>query len=170
MKLPPTFVKKSNRIHAVIETPKGCAAKYNFDPETGLFKLKKILPEGMAFPFHFGFIPFTLAEDGDPLDVLVLMDEPSWPGCFIECKVLGVLEAEQKEGGKTERNDRIIAAAVESGRYKEIKTIFSLDNYFIKEVINFLITYTSFENKNFKVTGRQGPKTSISLIKKQMIQ
>ena len=104
MKLPKTFANKSNHIHAVIETPKGCAAKYNFDAETGLFKLKKILPEGMVFPLHFGFIPFTLAEDGDPLDVMVLMDEPSWPGCFIECKVLGVIEAEQKVDGKIERN------------------------------------------------------------------
>ena len=170
MKLPNTFVKKSNHIHAVIETPKGCAARYNFDAETGLFKLKKILPQGMAFPFHFGFIQFTLAEDGDPLDVLVLMDEPTWPGCFIECKVLGVIEAEQKEKGKTERNDRIIAAAIESNRYKEIKTLFALDAYLVDEIINFLVTYTSFEKKNFKVIGRQGPQTAINLVKKQMIK
>jgi inorganic pyrophosphatase len=170
MKLPQTFANKSNHIHAVIETPKGCSAKYNFDEDTGLFKLKKILPEGMVFPLHFGFIPFTLAEDGDPLDVMVLMDEPSWPGCFIECKVLGVIEAEQKEDGKTERNDRIIAAAIESKRYQEIKTLFGLDTYLIDEIINFLLTYTSLEKKNFKVIGRQGPATSISLIKKQMIK
>ena len=169
MKLPQTFVEKSNHIHAVIETPKGCAAKYNFDKETGLFKLKKILPEGMAFPFHFGFIPFTLAEDGDPVDVFVLMDEPSWPGCIIECKVLGVIEAEQKEEGKTERNDRIIATAIASNRYKEIKTLRNLDTYLVDEIINFLVTYTSFEKKNFKITGRKGPETSIKLIKRQMV-
>jgi inorganic pyrophosphatase len=166
MKLPQTFVKKSSHINAVIETPKGCGAKYVFDAGTGLFKLKKILPEGMAFPFHFGFIPSTLAEDGDPLDVLVLMDEPSWPGCFMECNVLGVIEAEQKEEGKTERNDRIIAAALESNRYKEIKTLFALDIYMVDEIINFLVTYTSFENKDFKVIGRQGPQTAVKLIKK----
>ena len=170
MKLPQTFVSRSKYIHAVIETPKGCAAKYNFDPETGLFKLKKILPEGMVFPFHFGFIPFTMAEDGDPVDVFVLMDEPSWPGCVIECKVLGVIEAEQKEEGKTERNDRIIAAAIESNRYKEIKTLFALDAYLVDEIINFLVAYTSFEKKDFKVIGRQAAHTAIKLIKSQAIQ
>lgn len=170
MKLPPAFAKKSNHIHAVIETPKGAAAKYNFDPETGLFKLKKILPKGMTFPFHFGFIPFTLAEDGDPVDVFVLMDEAAWPGCFIECKVLGVIEAEQKQEGKTERNDRIIAAAIESHRHKEIKTLSGPNKYVVDEIINFLIAYTSFEKKDFKIIGKQGPKISINLIKKQMTQ
>jgi inorganic pyrophosphatase len=170
MRLPQTFVNESKHINAVIETPKGCAAKYNFDPETGLFRLKKILPEGMVFPFHFGFIPLTVAEDGDPVDVLVLMDEPSWPGCVIECKVLGVIQAEQKEEGKTERNDRIIAAAIESNRYKEIETLFALDSYMMDEIIIFLVTYTSFEKKDFKVIGRQGAHTAIKLIKSQIIQ
>ena len=79
MKLPSAFTKNKTCINAIIETPKGCAAKYNYDEETQMFKLKKLLPAGMVFPFHFGFIPGTHAEDGDPLDVLVLLDEPSWP-------------------------------------------------------------------------------------------
>ena len=170
MNLPSTFANKGKHIHAVIETPKGSAAKYNFDAETGLFKLKKNLPEGMAFPLHFGFIPNTLGGDGDPVDVMVLMDEPSWPGCFIECKVLGVIEAEQKEDGETKRNDRIIATAIESNRYKEIRTIFALDDYLLDEIINFLVTYNSFEKKEFKVIGRQGPAIAAGLIKKQMIK
>jgi inorganic pyrophosphatase len=169
MKLPQAFTEKSSHIHAVIETPKGCAAKYNYDKETGLFKLKKILPEGMFFPFHFGFIPFTLSDDGDPLDVFVLMDEPSWPGCFIECKVLGVIEAEQKEKGKTERNDRIIATSTASNRYAEIMTLSDLDRYLVDEIINFLTAYTTFEKKNFKVIGRKGREAAIKLIKKQVV-
>ena len=168
MKLPSTFVNKGRHIHAVVETPKGSAAKYTYDPETGMFKLKKILPEGMAFPLHFGFIPNTLAEDGDPVDVMVLMDEPSWPGCFIECKLLGVIEAEQKERVETKRNDRIIAAAIESNRYKEIRTLFALDNYLLDEIINFLVTYNSFERREFKVIGRQGPHIAIKLVKNQI--
>jgi inorganic pyrophosphatase len=167
MQLPQTFVKRTNHINAVVETPRGCAAKYNFDQETGLFKLKKILPEGMVFPFHFGFIPLTEAPDGDPVDVFVLMDEPAWPGCVVECKVLGAIEAEQKEDGRTERNDRIISAALESNRYKETSSLSGLDAYLLDEIINFLLTYTSFENKQFKVTGKQGPAAAIRLIKKQ---
>lgn len=170
MNLPHTFAKNKKHIHAIVETPKGCAAKYNFDEETQMFKLKKILPEGLSFPFHFGFIPFTKAEDGDPVDVLILMDEPSWPGCVIECKMLGVIEAEQTENGETARNDRMIASAVASHRYKEIKSIFALDAYLIDEIINFLISYNRLEEKEFKVIGRQGQQHAIRLIKKQMTE
>ncbi|MDQ6761122.1 MAG: inorganic diphosphatase [Bacteroidota bacterium] len=167
MKLPPTFAKNKKHIHAIVETPKGCAAKYNFDEKTQMFKLKKILPEGLNFPFHFGFIPFTKAEDGDPVDVLILMDEPAWPGCIIECKLLGVIEAEQTEDGKTARNDRMIATAIVANRYKEIQSIFSLDAYLIDEIINFLVSYNRFEKKEFKVIGRQGSQVAINLVKKQ---
>ncbi|MGI8582876.1 MAG: inorganic diphosphatase [Chitinophagaceae bacterium] len=86
MTLPKTFVADTKYINVIIETPKGSRNKYTFDPETELFKLTKILPEGLNFPLHFGFIPGTKGEDGDPLDVLVLMDEPSYPGNLIECK------------------------------------------------------------------------------------
>ncbi len=168
MKLPTTFNKNKKHIHAVVETPKGCAVKYNFDEETQMFTLKKILPEGLSFPFHFGFIPYTKAEDGDPVDVLILMDELSWPGCIIECKLLGVIKAEQTENGETTRNDRMIASAFASNRYKEIQSIFALDAYLIDEIINFLISYNRLENKEFKVIGRQGPEVALNLVKKQM--
>ncbi|MEO6639299.1 MAG: inorganic diphosphatase [Ginsengibacter sp.] len=168
MKLPPTFAKNKDHIYAVVETPKGSAAKYNFDEDTQMFKLKKILPEGLSFPFHFGFIPFTKAEDGDPVDVLILMDEPAWPGCIIEGKLLGVIEAEQTEGSETSRNDRMIATAVASNRYKEIQSIFDLDAYLIDEIINFLVSYTRLEKKEFKVIGSQGPEVALSLLKNQI--
>ncbi len=170
MKLPSTFTKDKKHVHAIVETPKGCAGKYNFDPETEMFRLKKILPEGLSFPLHFGFIPFTKAGDGDPVDLMILMDEPSWPGCIIECKLLGVIEAEQTEEGKTARNDRMIGAAIASNRYKEMKSIFALDSYLVDEIINFLVSYNRLEEKEFKVLGRQGPHTAIDLIKKQMIK
>ena len=151
MKLPHAFVEKTETVNAIIETPKGSGNKYTFDPETQLFKLSKILPQGLVFPLHFGFIPCTKGEDGDPLDILILMDEPSYPGNFIECKVLGIIEAEQTErDGKTIRNDRIIAAAIESPRYAHFNTLRDLDKYLIAEVINFFITYNKMNNKIFK--------------------
>jgi inorganic pyrophosphatase len=70
---------------AIIETPKGSRNKFDYDPETNLFMLAGLLPEGMMFPFDFGFIPSTLAEDGDPLDILVLMDAPAHAGCLSRC-------------------------------------------------------------------------------------
>ena len=87
-------------IQVIIETPKGSRNKYAFDPEQKIFQLMKVLPAGMAFPYDFGFIPSTLAEDGDPTDVLVLMDEPAFPGCLLKCRVVGVIEGEQ---GKKEK-------------------------------------------------------------------
>jgi inorganic pyrophosphatase len=169
MKLPHTFVPDLNHINIIIETPKGSGTKYTFDPETELFKLTRILPQGLNFPLHFGFIPGTKGEDGDPLDVLVLMDEPSYPGILIEGKVLGVIEAEQTERGKTMRNDRLIASAVKSHRYKEFNDIDDLDKYLLEEIINFFITYNKMSDKIFKPLENKDSQTAIGLIKKQLI-
>jgi inorganic pyrophosphatase len=168
MKLPSTFSKHKKHIHAIIETPQGPASKYSFDPETQMFKLKKILPRGMVFPFHFGFIPHTKGEDGDPLDVLVLLDELSWPGCIIDCKLIGVMEATETQNGKTIRNDRLIATANASDKYSNIKDLASMDDYLEKEIEHFFDTYTNLESKEFKVVSKKGPQTAIELIKKQM--
>src|SRR5262245_10817867 len=99
-------------VHVIIEAPKGTRNKFKFDEELGLFRLSKVLPLGSSFPYDFGFIPSTRAEDGDPLDVLVLMDEPTFPGCLLTVRLLGALEAEQTEKGETIRNDRLVGAVV----------------------------------------------------------
>jgi inorganic pyrophosphatase len=97
---------------AIIETPKGCRNKFDYDADSGLFRLGGLLPEGMMFPFDFGFIPSTLGEDGDPLDVLVLMDAPAHVGCLMEVRIIGVIMAEQAQDGKTEKNNRLLGVAV----------------------------------------------------------
>ena len=83
------FDRKSGNLNVVIDTPKGCRNKYAFDFEINAYKLKSVLPHGTVFPFDFGSIPGTVAEDGDPLDVLVLMDEPVFIGCLVETRLLG---------------------------------------------------------------------------------
>src|SRR5689334_14657950 len=98
-------------INIVIETPRGCRNKFKFDEKLGVFRLNSILPAGSVFPFDFGYVPGTRAEDGDPLDVLLLLDEPVFTGCVVRARLIGVLEAEQRENGKAERNDRLIAVA-----------------------------------------------------------
>ena len=85
MRMPPAFTGKDN-IHAIIETPKSSRNKFTYDKHTGMFMLKKCLPAGLSFPLDFGFIPNTKADDGDPMDVLVFMEDPVFPGCIIECK------------------------------------------------------------------------------------
>src|SRR5579862_4124588 len=96
-------------LRVVIETPKGSRNKFAFDPDEQIFELKKVLPAGMAFPYDFGFVPSTKADDGDPVDVLVLMDEPAFAGCVLSCRVIGVIEGEQGDKKDKERNDRIVA-------------------------------------------------------------
>src|SRR5690348_15897488 len=94
------FDPKSGNLIIVIDTPKGSRNKYAFDFKINAYKLKAVLPHGMVFPFDFGSIPQTIAEDGDPLDVLLLMDEPAFIRCLVEGRLIGVIEAEQSKDGK----------------------------------------------------------------------
>jgi inorganic pyrophosphatase len=98
-------------IQVIVGTPRGSRNQYKYDKQTRQLNLSKVMPEGMIFPYDFGFIPETEGEDGDPLDVLVLIDEPTFPGCQVECRLIGVIEAEQEQSGKKIRNDRLIAVA-----------------------------------------------------------
>lgn len=102
-------MNKSTIIAAMIETPKGSNQKFDYDPEKNRFKLSKLLPAGMAFPFDFGMIPGTGGEDGDPLDIIVISEGSAFPGCLVDCRVIGALQAEQTErNGDKVRNDRFI--------------------------------------------------------------
>lgn len=169
MKLPPAFVKDSDDINVIVETPQGANNKNTFDPDSGLFKLSKILPEGLVFPHHFGFIPNTKGDDDDPLDVLILMDTSSYPGLVVECRVIGVIEAEQTErSGETMRNDRIIAVAKVSRRYTKVQSLKDLDDYLVAEVTKFFITYNEMNNKRFVPVGYAGPLEAVNLIRKQL--
>src|SRR5947209_239699 len=114
---------KKRICRAIIETPKGCRNKFDYDPDSGLFMLAGLLPEGMMFPFDFGFIPSTLGEDGDPLDILVLMDAPAHVGCLIEVRIIGIIETEQTQDGKTERNDRLLGVAIHSYDHQDVEAI-----------------------------------------------
>src|SRR5215469_10415060 len=108
-RLKPFDSNDRHMLRVVIETPKGSRNKFAFDPDERIFELKKVLPSGMAFPYDFGFVPSTEAEDGDPIDVLVLMDEPAFPGCLLTCRPIGVIEGQQGDKKKLERNDRVVA-------------------------------------------------------------
>ena len=159
--------RKSGNLNVVIDTPKGSRNKYGFDFKINAYKLKTVLPHGTVFPFDFGSIPNTVAEDGDPLDVLVLMDEPVFIGCLVETRLLGVIEAEQTEAGETERNDRLIAVAAESHTNGTLKSLKKLDSKLLDEIEHFFVSYNDARGKTFKPTARKGPAVAKRLIKKQ---
>ena len=109
---------------AVIETPQGCRHKLKYEPGLGSFSVSSTLPAGMNFRFDFGFIPRTRADDGDPLDILVLMDAPAYPGCLVPVRLLGVIEADQTEADSSiVRNDRLLAVAQGSTERGELRGI-----------------------------------------------
>ncbi|MBA2760368.1 MAG: inorganic diphosphatase [Segetibacter sp.] len=137
MKVPSPFIKGSKEVNAVIETPKGSRNKYVYDEETGGYKLKKALPAGMVFPFDFGFIPATKAEDGDPMDILVLTDAPTFSGCIVECKVIGIIKVQQEKKGQDVRNDRVIAVQLDSRQYASVERLRDLEEGLLKEIIHF---------------------------------
>src|SRR4029078_11681719 len=114
IELSPDLDISKRTCRVIIETPKGSRNKFRYNPETRLFMLGGLLPEGMMFPFDFGFIPSTLGADGDPLDIMVMLDAPAPVGCLIEVRIIGLIMATQTEDGTTKKNDRLIGVAIHS--------------------------------------------------------
>jgi len=156
-RLPPVDPNFDGAIQVIIETPKGSRNKYAFNPKLRIFELKKVLPAGMTFPYDFGFIPSTVAEDGDPTDVLVLMDEPAFPGCLLKCRAVGVIEGEQGKKKNKERNDRIIAVERDNHSYAHVKHVRDLGKTFIRELEEFFIDYHRLTGKKYSVIDVKGP-------------
>jgi inorganic pyrophosphatase len=147
----------NNKIQVIIETPKGSRNKYAFDKDQGVFALTRVLPTGMAFPYDFGFVPSTKAEDGDPTDVLVLMDEPAFPGCLLRCRVIGVIEGRQGKKKKGERNDRIIAIEEANHSYAHVRNVKELGKKFVKELEEFFVNYHDLEGEKYRIVDVKGP-------------
>lgn len=154
------FDDDGEALRVVIETPKGSRNKYAFDSKERIFLLKKVLPAGMAFPYDFGFVPSTHADDGDPLDVLVLMDEPAFPGCVLTCRAVGVIEGAQSEGGKRVRNDRIVAVAHDNHSYAAVTHIDDLGKPFVRNLGEFFVTYHRLAGGKYKVLAVRGPSVA----------
>src|SRR3954467_11935797 len=124
---------ENDSLIVVIETPKGSPNKLAFEPRYGTFVLKGALPRGALCPFDFGFVPSTRAEDGDPLDVLVLMDAPVFPGCVVPSRLVGVIDASNPRMG-TERNDRLLAVATNSATHRSIQTLSDLSQDLVAQI------------------------------------
>ncbi len=161
--------EKQMHCKAIIETPKNRRNKFDYDPDSNLFKLAGLLPEGMMFPFDFGFIPSTLGEDGDPLDVMVMMDEPAHVGCLLDVRIIGVVEAEQTErDGKKETNSRLLAVAIHSYSHEHITSIKQINSSILDQLEQFFVSYNRLHGKKFKVTGQGGRRRALKIIKKGM--
>jgi len=140
----------------IIDTPKGRRNKFAYDPTYGLFTLDGVLPAGAVFPFDFGYVPATIGGDGDPLDVLVLMDEPTFVGCLVLARLIGVIEADQTEQGQTTRNDRLLAVTVKSRNHHDVQALDQLSANLVAEIEHFFVSYNQIKGKQFVPRGRFG--------------
>jgi inorganic pyrophosphatase len=157
---------KKGLLQVIVETPKGSRNKFSFDPDQEIFALKKVLPAGMVFPYDFGFLPKTLADDGDPIDVLLLMDEPAFPGVLVPSRLIGVIEGEQIDGKKRIRNDRLVAIAEANHIYQNVRKLDDLPKQFLRELEDFFVNYHRLEGKEYKLLGCKGIAVAERLIKK----
>ncbi|HYY59648.1 MAG TPA: inorganic diphosphatase [Pyrinomonadaceae bacterium] len=159
------FDQDSGELNVIIETPKGSRNKFNYDEEFRLFKLGGVLPAGAVFPFDFGFLPETVGGDGDPLDVLVLMEESAFAGCLVRSRLIGVIEAEQtEEDGETTRNDRLIAVAANSRSHRDLRSLEDLNANMVEEIEHFFVSYNEIKGKRFRPLGRFGPERAEKLV------
>src|SRR5579872_1053403 len=158
------FDTKSGALNVIIDTPAGSRNKFKYNERYGLFMLHNLLPLGLVFPYNFGYIPSTLAGDGDPVDVLVLLDEQTFVGCLVPSRLIGVIEAEQTEHGKTMQNDRLIAVATASPYHRDIHSLDQLNKTVVDEIEHFFISYDSMRGKEFKPTGRANGERAKQLV------
>src|SRR6266576_5353712 len=156
-------------LRVVIETPRGSRSKYSYDPDCDCMQLSTVLPEGMVFPYDFGFIPSTLGEDGDPLDILVLMEASVIPGCVVRARLVGAIEAEQKgQSGSWIRNDRLIAVATHAQTHDSAQKLSDLRPHLLDEIKEFFVTYNKLRDRKFRATHEASPQKARKLIDEGM--
>src|SRR5437899_1413831 len=148
----PVYDRKTGDVTVVVETPKGSHNKYRYDPDCQALKLSTVLGEGLAFPYDFGFVPSTLGEDGDPLDVLLFLDHAVPPGTVATARVIGVLEVSQKVAKQPwKRNDRFFAVATHAHTHQALRKLGDLRPHLLEEIESFFIHYAALNGKKLKI-------------------
>jgi inorganic pyrophosphatase len=151
--------------YVVVETPRGSRAKFDYDPKLKTFTLSKSLLTGLTYPHDWGFVPSTKADDGDPIDIMVVHDAATFPGIVLTCRVIGILQIEQKSKGKTERNDRLFAVPRDSHSEQGLKDVRDLSKPIQQELEKFFKATDELEDKKLNIIGWKGPKAAVQAIK-----
>lgn len=150
-------IRKDGTVNVVVESPRGAQVKLKYDPELDAMTLVRPLPLGMVFPFDFGFVPRTRAEDGDPLDAMVLLDAPTFPGVVVASRPIAILRASQRGGrGRRVRNDRLVCIAEADRRSKELTDLADLPVRTRDELEAFFAAAVAFEGKDLALLGWGG--------------
>jgi inorganic pyrophosphatase len=162
----PAWDPATGLLNVLVDTPRGSRPKYKVDPATQHYTISHILPPGMSFPFDFGSIPSTLCDDGDPLDCLVFLEEPTFPGCLLRVRPIGVIEARQTFEGKTDQNDRLLGVCEESRSYAGWRTLSDVPAKLRDQIEHFFVSYNELRGRRFRVVRRSGPARAKSLVKR----
>ena len=153
-----TFTSSSKRRAAA-------AQNFAYVPKLETFSLTKSLLSGLTYPHDWGFVPSTKADDGDPLDIMVIHDAATFPGMVITCRVIGILQIEQKSKKKSERNDRLFAVPRRSHSERSLKDVADLSKPIREELEKFFIATDEFKDKKLNILGWKGPKVALDAIK-----
>jgi inorganic pyrophosphatase len=160
--------RSDGSLNVVVESPRGAAVKFKYDPELDRFVMSRPLPAGLTYPHDWGFVPSTRASDGDPVDALIAWDGASYPGVVVPCRTIGVLEVEQTNPSSRarERNDRVVLLPVKAPRHEKVRTVFDLSDRWRGEMEAFFLAAAAFEGKDPKVLGWNGPREAEALIRR----
>jgi inorganic pyrophosphatase len=148
-------------VYAVIEIPKGSRNKYEYDKDKETFILDRVLSSPFFYPGEYGIIPQTLYDDRDPMDILVLMEQPTFPGCVIESRPIGLLK--MIDGG--EQDDKILAVPVDDPKSNHIKNIEDLPESLLNEIVQFFQEYKRLEGKSTEVLGWEDYNEALKVVK-----
>jgi inorganic pyrophosphatase len=152
-------------VRVVIETPRGSQAKFAYDPEIQTFSLTKSLLTGLSYPHDWCFVPSTRADDGDPIDVMVFHVAATFPGIVLTCRIIGVLQAQQRSKSKVERNDRIFAVPRRSHAELGLRDVRDLSTGMRQELERFFIASDELEDKRLGIIGWKGPNAATKSVK-----
>jgi inorganic pyrophosphatase len=153
----PPFTEDGD-VHVVVETPHGSRAKFAYNPKLETFILSKSLLTGLTYPHDWGFVPSTKADDGDPLDIMVIHDAATFPGVVLTCRIIGILQIEQKSKAKAERNDRLFAVPRRSHSEQALRDVRDLSKPIQQELEKFFIAPTSLRTRNWGSSAGRDPR------------
>jgi len=159
---------KSGDLNVVVDTPRGSSIKFKYEEARHVFTIARFLPIGLVFPFDFGFVPGTQAEDGDALDLVLLMEGPSFPGCVARARLLGVLEAKQKKKGRMMRDDRLIAVASDSRAYAGVRDLRDLGRDAVDGIERFFVASNQGAGRHFQALGRFGVSRARTVLRRSL--
>lgn len=150
-------------IDVFVEIPKGSRAKYELDKATGRIRLDRVLYSSVHYPADYGFITDTMGGDGDPLDALIVVEEPTFPGCILPARPIGTLLMHDEKG----RDEKILGVPLGDPRFDEVKELKDLSPHWLREIETFFATYKTLEgNSEVRVAGWRGSRTAWALIEK----